>query len=234
MQGRVRNEGLRAGASGRVGRERAVDGLLFCGILSSLLYVATDVIAAFRYKGYGYASQTVSELFAIGAPTRPLVVSLFIPYNLLLTAFGVGIWASAGRKRAARLTAASLIASAALGMAGPFVPMHQRGARRTLTDTMHVALTAVLSLFILLATGFGATLHGRRFRWYSIGTGLTLLVFGGWASLDAPRLVARQPTPWMGAKERINIYAYLLWVLALAISLLRARGGLVPGREGRG
>jgi hypothetical protein len=52
--------------------------LLVCGILSSLLYVATVVLAAMRWEGYSSTSQTVSELIAIDAPTRPLVVPLFI------------------------------------------------------------------------------------------------------------------------------------------------------------
>ena len=48
--------------------------LLVCGILSSLLYVAIDALAALRYEDYhSYASQAISELGAIGAPTKPLV-----------------------------------------------------------------------------------------------------------------------------------------------------------------
>jgi hypothetical protein len=39
--------------------------------------------------------------------------------------------------------------------------------------------------------------------------------------LQARHLAAGQPTPWMGAWERINIGGYLLWVLVLAVSLLR-------------
>ncbi len=42
--------------------------LLLCGILSSLLYVATDVLASWRYESYSYTDQT-SKLRLI----RPLV-----------------------------------------------------------------------------------------------------------------------------------------------------------------
>jgi len=82
---------------------------LVCGILSSLLYVATVVLAAMRWEGYSSTSQTVSELIAINAPTRPLVVPLFITYCLLVYAFGVGVWRSAGRERALRLTGGLLV-----------------------------------------------------------------------------------------------------------------------------
>jgi hypothetical protein len=57
--------------------------LLACGVLSSLLYVATDALGAMRREGYSYVSQTVSELSAIGAPTRPLVGALFLAYSVL-------------------------------------------------------------------------------------------------------------------------------------------------------
>jgi hypothetical protein len=46
--------------------------LIVCGILSSLLYVAMNVFVPMLWEGYRSASQTVSELSAIGAPTRPL------------------------------------------------------------------------------------------------------------------------------------------------------------------
>src|SRR5215203_1953205 len=50
--------------------------LLVCGIVSSLLYVAMNVFVPMRWEGYSSASQTVSELSAIGASTRPLWVPL--------------------------------------------------------------------------------------------------------------------------------------------------------------
>jgi lysylphosphatidylglycerol synthetase-like protein (DUF2156 family) len=66
--------------------------LLVCGILSSLLYVATDVIGTLLYEGYSYADNTWSELFAIGAPTRPLIAPYSIAATLLTAAFAVGLW----------------------------------------------------------------------------------------------------------------------------------------------
>jgi hypothetical protein len=71
--------------------------------------------------------------------------------------------------------------------------------------------------------GFGAAAFGERFRLYSIETILVLLISGFLAGLDQPRLVANLPTPWMGIWERINVDVYLLWVVVLAIALLRAQ-----------
>jgi len=242
MQGQLNKEDVRVRTIGCSKKKHdvaphAVKGLLVCGILSSPLYVAMDALAALRYEGYSYTSQAVSELNATGAPTRSFFLALAVPYNVLLTALGAGVWAAAGRKRAARLTAASLVASAAVGMVTPlFFPMDQRGAEGTLRGNLHPPLTAVGSLFILLAMGFGSTLLGRRFRLYSFGTILTLLVFGGWTALDAPQVAAGESTPWLGIKERINIYAYLLWVVVLATSLLQrpGHGRSRPWRAGQG
>ena len=57
------------GLSGNVSPRRA---LLACGIVSSLLYVALNVVGALLYPGYSLVSQTISELYAIGASLRPL------------------------------------------------------------------------------------------------------------------------------------------------------------------
>ena len=199
--------------------------LLVCGILSSLLYVATDILAAMQWEGYSSASQTVSELIAINAPTRPFVVPLFLTYSVLVIAFGSGVWQSAGEKCALRFAAIGLIGKEVLGLVVTlFAPIHLRGTELTLTDTMHGALTFVGVLFMLLAIGYGAKAFGKRFRLYSIGTFLLLVVFGVLTGLDQPRLAANLPTPWMGVWERISIFAYMLWVVVLAIVLLRAQG----------
>ena len=203
--------------------------LLGCGIVSSVLYVVTDVLGTLRYEGYSYADQTFSELTAQGAPTRPLMVALNgIPYTLLVAAFAVGIWTTAGPKRAVRITGAMLLGYAAFGMAGGVLfPMRPREAlaagEETLRNVMHIPATAVMSVCIVLAMGFGATLLGKRFRYYSYGTIALLLVFGALAGLQGGQMEANEPTPWMGIEERINIYATMLWVAVLAIGLLRAQ-----------
>jgi hypothetical protein len=196
--------------------------LLVCGILSSLLYVGTDLFAAMRYAGYSYTAQVISELAAIGAPTQSLVSPLFTAYDVLLFAFAAGVWASAGGRHALRVVAGLLAGVALVGSAWFFFPMHMRGTAITLTDTMHAVIAGVVSLLILLAIGFGATAFGKRLRLYSIATILILLISGVLTGLDAPRIQANLPTPWVGVTERINLLGYLLWVAVLAIALLRA------------
>jgi hypothetical protein len=195
---------------------------LSCGILSSLLYAAMIVFVPMAWEGYSSASQTVSELSAIGAPSRPLWVALGIAYDLLLVAFGLGVWKSAGEKRALRVAGGLLVATGVISLAWP--PMHLRGEGFTLTDTMHIVFTAAWGLLMLAAIGFAATALGKRFRLYSVATVLIMLAFVALTSLDAPRIPQNLPTPWIGVWERINIAAYLLWVAVLAVALLRAQG----------
>ena len=84
--------------------------LLVCGILSSLLYVAMTVLVAMQWESYSSASQTISELSAIGAPTRSLWAVPGAIYTLLVMAFGFGVWASAGRIRALRIAGGLIVA----------------------------------------------------------------------------------------------------------------------------
>jgi uncharacterized membrane protein YeiB len=93
--------------------------LLICGILSSLLYAAMNIIAPMLYEGYNSASQTVSELSAIGAPTRPLWLLLGIPYSLLAIAFGWGVWASASRNRPLRVAGGLMVAHGVISLFWP-------------------------------------------------------------------------------------------------------------------
>lgn len=210
--------------------------LLVCGILASLLYVATDMLAAIRWEGYSYTAQTISETFAIGAPTRPLVLLRGLGYSVLVITFGLGVWGSASGKRPLRVAAGLLVGIAVVDLVAPFVaPMHLRGAERTLTDTMHIVLASVDVLFILLIIGFGASAFGKRFRLYSIGTILVVVVFGTLAGLDGPRIAANLPTPWVGVTERISVFSYMLWLVVLGIGLLRVQRELLQaGLGGKG
>jgi hypothetical protein len=206
--------------------------LLFCGILSSLLYVAVNVIVPLQWAAYDSASQTVSELSAIGAPTRSLWLVLCTPYAFLIIAFAWGVWKSGMRNRRLGIAGGLLLAYGALGLLWPFAPMHLRetlaSGGGTFSDTMHIALGVATEIIYLFALAFAAASLGRSFRLYSIATFMVLLVFGVLTFLDAPGISTNQPTPLIGVWERINIGAFLLWVVVLAIILLRKEKSQKP------
>ena len=200
--------------------------LLRCGILSSLLYLATDIIGGLYYDGYSFASQAVSELMAIGAPSEPIVDPLFIAYGLLVTAFGIGVVREGVHLgRAVRVTGGLLIAYAVIGLTGPTLfEMHRRGAGVPGGDLPHIVLTVVLVVLFIATIAVAASTLGKQFRRYSVATLLTLIVAGAASAPYGAKLAAGDPTPGFGVIERINIYASLLWVAALAIVLLRRSG----------
>ena len=193
--------------------------LLVCGIFAALLYAAMLIVVPMQWEGYSSASGAVSELSAIDAPSRPLWVALAKIYALLTLAFAVGVWISGYRSRRLRIVGGVLIAQSFVSIIWP--PMHLRGAAQTLTDTMHIASAMAWLLLMLLAMAFAAAAFGKRFRLYSAATLLVFVVFGTLSGMDGPRLAANLPTPWLGVWERINIGASLLWVVVMAMVLLR-------------
>jgi len=198
---------------------------LVCGVASSLLYIAMNVIGPMQWRAYHVASQTVSELSAIGAPTRPLWVVLGVIYSLLVTAFGWGIRMAAGGDRRLRIAGALIVIYGALGIAWPLAPMHARevlaAGGGNFSDTLHIALAITTEIIYLLALGFTAAALGQAFRLYSIATIFVLLAFGFLTFWEAPRVGANGLTPFIGVWERINIGVFLLWMTVLAIALLR-------------
>lgn len=214
----------------RPGRRDTVrKALLACGAVSSVYYVLMNVYVPTRWQGYSVFSQVVSELSAIGAPTRALWGWLALVYTILLIAFGWGVWVSAKKSTALRLVGALFITNAAIGPFWP--PMHLRGVEPTLSDTLHIVFTMVWLPVMLLAMVLGAVALGRRFRLYTLATLMVFVVFGALTAMDGPRIAADLPTPWIGLWERINIGAGMLWIAVLSLALLRRPAGLVA-RDG--
>lgn len=198
--------------------------LLLCGIVSSLLYLGMDIIAGMLWEGYSFTSQTISELSAIGAPTRSLWVPLGFVYDVLLIAFGLGVWiidgASGQRRRALRLIGGLLVVFAVLAML-PF-PIHMRGTEMTFTDTMHLVIYGVtIPLLLMTNILLGTIAYRNWFRLYSIGTLVTFVVVGTLTGLGAAQIAAQQASPWVGVTERILVHGSLLWMAVLAVVLLR-------------
>jgi pimeloyl-ACP methyl ester carboxylesterase len=197
--------------------------LLACGVIASMLYIAMNMFVPMWWPAYSSFSQTISELSAIDAPTRPIWVPLGVLYTLLVAAFGVGVWKSAKHNGRLQRLGALFVVSGLIGLG--WLPMHQRevlaAGGGTLTDTMHIVWSVVTVLLMMFQMGFAAVVFGRRFRFYTIATMVVLFFFGALTFRSAPGVSANLPTPWLGVWERINVLGFMVWQAVLAMGLLR-------------
>jgi len=197
--------------------------MLYCGIAASLFYIAMNIFFPFLDKRYNWITQTVSELSAVDAPTRPLWFPLGIVYTLLIAAFGWGVFRSAVGNRYLCIVGILLIINGLIGLT--WSPMHQRevlaAGGGTFTDIWHLVMASVTVLVMFLSIGFGAAAFGKGFRFYSIITILVFIVFGVLTFVEAPNVDKNLPTPYIGLWERINIAAFMAWLLVFSINLLR-------------
>jgi hypothetical protein len=196
--------------------------LLLCGVLSSLVYLAADITGALLWDGYSYLDQTVSELSALGTPSRPTVLPIFMAYNILALVFAAAaIWLFEDHR--IRMASVCLASIAALGFVAGLFPIDQRsGEPMNLNGTVHIVLVGATVVFIVMAMVFGSSVAGQRFYLYSIATIAVTLVSGAIAGFYGGRLAANLPTPFMGVAERVSIFSYLAWVAVFAVMLMHA------------
>lgn len=199
--------------------------LLSCGIISMLWYVFMNIIVPAQYPGYSSASQTVSELSAIDAPSRQFWFMLGIIYSLLFLAYGCGLWLSAKDTRKMRVVAVIIMVDAAIGFFWP--PMHRReviaAGGGTTTDILHLVWAFIHLTLMLGMIGFGAAIFGKTFRFFSAVIVLIFFIFGILTTKDSFDMQANLPTPYLGVWERINIGAYMLWVIVFTILIIKRR-----------
>jgi hypothetical protein len=206
--------------------------LVGAGILMFALYIFMDVAASLAYDGYSYRDQTISELSAIGAPTRPFWLAMSVFYQALAFAFALGVLGVAGSRRTVRIAGWLLLAAAISGLLWWFAPMHQRevlaAGGGTWQDTLHLVAGGISSLFFFATIGTGAFAFGWRFRLNSFATIGLMLVFGMLMNADIPKVAENEPTPWLGIWERIAVEGAMLWQAAFAAALLWASRAARP------
>jgi len=206
--------------------------LLTAGIVAPLLYAAADLVAGMRWESYSFRDQTISELGAYGAPSKPLFTLLLIVVYGLMVAFGVGVWRASGGSRRLKIAGALLIGLGVLALTvGQFAAMRPRGTAQGLAGTMHLAVGMAAMVMTFSAMGMAGAALGGRFRIYTFVTIALALGLGGWALSEAPRIEEGLATPWIGVKERIFWYGYQFWFIVLALTLLRRPIAVARSRD---
>ncbi|HTO73315.1 MAG TPA: DUF998 domain-containing protein [Gemmatimonadales bacterium] len=203
--------------------------LLHCGWASALYYAAITALVPLQWAEYRSRTQTISEISAIGAPTRTLWLVLAAVYTVLTLLFAWGLLRAAAQRPSLRFAGLFLLIFGLLGLVWPLAPMHLRETIATgggtLTDKVHIGLGLVSVLLMLAAVALTASAFGGMFRVFSWGSVLLIVLFGALTGKEAPGISSNSPTPWIGLWERASLGIFLLWVAVLSGQVLRGTEG---------
>lgn len=195
--------------------------LLACGPLSVFVYVGWAELAALQWEDYSRVTNAISELFLSDSPSGGFLQPWeSVVFNILLIAFGVGVWQSARGNRPLRVIGTLQVLS------GAMFPIGLAFGEASLAAHVGLAVVGVLTWLGTLA--FGAAAFGRRFRLYSLVTLAAVLGFNGLAFTYVDEAAAGEQMGLIGLFERIAFSAYYLWIVVLAVILWRTRFEVDP------
>ena len=195
---------------------------LIFGVLAVIFHIASDAICALSDPSYNYLDQTVSELSAIGAPTRNLWRILTFLISPLAIAFGIGIIRISAKKVALKFTGILIILWGISLNVWPFFPMNIRGSISGATsDTVHLILAVFTVLLFIAMLVFGSFAEGKKFKIYSLITLGVMMIFGFLTGRMTSLVAENKPTPLMGVFERVSEFLPMIWMIILAIILLK-------------
>lgn len=193
--------------------------LLSCGIVASILYLGTDLLAGNLIKGYSFSTDSMSDLGAVGSPTRLLVVLLTLAASIFLLAFGAGVWATTEQPILARVVAGLICVNALTGLTALLFFPNRFGVRPEFA-TPGVLLSFFSVLSFVLAMILGAIEFSGWFRVFSITIPAAYIILAIFRFATAALPAAGGTASLIGTQERTMAYSFLLWVMVLAIYLL--------------
>ncbi len=199
--------------------------LMLCGMFAAIIYIGTVILGGLLRPGYSHISMAISELVADGAPNRPLLSSLFLLYNALLTVFGIGLFlkvnSQPGRKISGYVGSIALIL---VGMAGILMELvfaqEPGGTATTFAGTMHFVMAGVASLGTMIAVlGIGLWFRNipemKHYVVYSIISVAIIFVSGGLTGA-----AMANHSSLFGLIERITILTFTLWIFIVGRKIL--------------
>lgn len=201
---------------------------LLGGVIAPLIYALAVILGGVLRPGYNHISQAVSELIEVGAPNKAILNPLFILYNLLTAAFGLGLFyfvrsksQPSGGLNSGSIAALVLVAEAVFGFVTVFFPQDVPGTPFTATGTTHIVLAGLSSLtsmaaILLLALWLRGIPGMQGYRIYSWISLAIVFLTGGTAAFMTAKGI-----PINGLMERITIGGFLQWMLVMAIKLFQ-------------
>ena len=200
--------------------------LLWAGLVAAVWYCMVVLTGAMATPGYSHIGEHVSTLYQSGASNGPWIAALFAVYNLLVLAFGLGVFRLAtqyggARQRMGQAGGVALVLTAIAGFMDAVFRQDPIGSPATTSGTLHVAFAAVASLLTILSIALVASWalarpELRGFGWYSVATLVVIVVSGPLAAVATAGL-----WPTMGLLERIPIFGFFQWAAVTSIILAR-------------
>lgn len=200
--------------------------LLYAGYVGPVAYLLQDIVGGLMSPtAYSFIKNSVSDLTNSAARGEyPLGVVLLLVSALMGALFGAGIVLNFPIIRAKKLSYAGLIilvTGLMQTLTATAFPQDPMGTQSTFPGIMHlviVGLSAALAIVLLLLVAKWAL---RENNWHVFGgftlLTLTLLIGGGIVTA----VVAAKQLAILGLVERVSVYPFQLWTIALAYRLIR-------------
>lgn len=199
---------------------------MLCGTYAVVVYVGTVILGGIIRPGYSHLADAISELVADGAPNRFLLSSLFLIYNVLLIAFGIGLFLEVkDRSRGRRSGFIGSLALIMVGLAGISMelafPQDPGGTPATFAGTMHLVMAGVASLgtmvaIVFLAFWFRNFSALKHYVIYSLICVTIIFISGG---LSATAMANQHPL--FGLIERVTIGTFILWLFVISRRMIQ-------------
>ena len=191
-----------------------------CGIIAPILYLLTAIIGGALRPGYSHITHSVSELLVVGAPNKPLLVTMLIIYGVLMILFPIGLHRGINGGKGSKVGPVFLVIAGVLVLlSATLFPQDPGGEPVTFAGTMHVALVA--SMAILSLAAFLA--FWRRLKSDSLWSGYdrySLVTFIVAVPLGVISVILIDSS-YMGLLERISVGVILQCIFFMAIKLFR-------------
>ncbi len=199
--------------------------LASCGIAAAVLETSIVLVLGLLRPGYDHLTQLISELGEVGAPNAIVMdVAGFFLYGLLLVVFAFGLHRGTGGLK----VGPALVALGGIGpMGAAFFPCSPGCAFATSTSH-YVASLPGLALS-LAPFGFWWGLR-KDAQWPKYGS--YSLVTGTGAILILAVTASGAFGPWEGLGQRLLFAVLLLWIVIMAIHLIRLSVRTSPQPEG--
>ena len=193
-----------------------------CGIISLLSYTAMVIFSPLAYPGYNWMSMAVSELSAVGAPSKELAGQLNALFGpcALVSVMAVCVAIAGSKTKLFRVGIYLFVAMEWCCNVGyECFPWTSSGNEVSFQNVMHIAVTAavvVLSIASLVVIIIGAKKDNQKTIEVWAIISLAAMLGGAVGTSILPQMV-------FGIAERISTFSVVVFNAILGTELLRGK-----------